>query len=134
MERVGSPLSNKNRGSATFSYPEPWLFLSKVIGHFASDKIDDYLADMSKVFQRGRPAVGFHDWSEMSNYDSNTRKQLTEWALEQRGKLPTHHILVQSKLVAMGVSTASLLLGGNAIMSYTDRAVFERALHKVRGG
>jgi len=48
--------------------------------------------------------------------------------LQHRPKTGGHHILVASKLVAMRVSTASMLVGGNLITSHTDRAVFERAL------
>jgi hypothetical protein len=95
--------------------------------------VDEYVAAMAKTLGRGRKSVGFHEWSELPNYDSNARKRLTEWVLQQRSNMVEHHILVRSKLLAMGVSTASMLIGGHVITSYTDRASFERALQHVRG-
>jgi hypothetical protein len=71
--------------------------------------------------------VGFHDWEDMNTYDAECRKVLTEWTLRHRGQIEGWHILVRSKLVAMGVATASLLIGGGVIVSYNQRDKFEAA-------
>jgi len=119
------------QGTAVYRYPRPWVLVAKISGHLSADMVDDYLTAINYVVDRGRVFYGFHDWSGMPGYDSICRKRFTEWALQHRPKTGGHHILVVSKLVAMGVSTASMLLGGNLITSYTDRAEFERALADV---
>lgn len=132
MNSADGSSSPKTRGTAGYRYPQPGIFIGQVAGYFSSDMVDDYVDAMSKAFDRGRGAVGFHDWSELQGYDSNARKRLTEWVLQQRSKMVEHHILVRSKLVAMGVATASMLVGGHIITSHTDRASFERALQHAR--
>jgi hypothetical protein len=132
--KVGDATSNKARGTATFVYPRPWILLGKIVGHFAEDMVDNYVAGMAKTLDGGRKCFGFHDWSEMTNYDSACRQRLTDWAIQHLDETDSHHVFVRSKLVAMGVSTASLLLGGKVITSYTERTAFERALQDVRKG
>jgi hypothetical protein len=123
---------NKARGTAVYSYPQPWVFFGKVTGHYRADMVDDYIAAMERTLDRGQPISGFHDWSGMPNYDTVCRKRLTDWVLKHMAHTAGHHILVQSKLVAMGVSTANMLLGGSIITSYTDRAAFEQALARAK--
>lgn len=123
-----SNASNRARGAAAYRYPQPWIFFGKITGYYSADMVDDYIVAMERALDRGRPITGFHDWADMPNYDTICRKKLTDWVLRHMAKTAGHHILVQSKLVAMGVSTANLLLGGTIITSYTDRAAFEKAL------
>lgn len=53
----------------------------------------------------------FHDWEAVTGYDSEARVHLTRWTLSApREALAECHVLVRSRLVAMGVSTAALAL------------------------
>jgi hypothetical protein len=69
----------------------------------------------------------FHDWWGMTSYDSVSRTLLTDDSLERRKLIDHIHLLVLSKLVRMGVSVASIVLG-DQIVSYGERRTFERAL------
>jgi len=66
-----------------------------------------------------------HDWELLTGYESVVRQELVRWAQEH--ERPGHvHILVKSRLVAMGVSVANVALGGK-LKVYADRQKFEQA-------
>jgi hypothetical protein len=69
---------------------------------------------------------GFHDWLDMTGYDSASRIDLTSWVLKNRAKSRLC-IGLRSKLVAMGVSVANLALG-NMIETFSSSAQLEAAL------
>jgi hypothetical protein len=78
---------------------------------------------------RAAPLKIFHDWERVTSYDSDARVHLTRWTLSTpRGTIGEVHVLMRSRLVAMGVATAALALrlSGIAVHSYTARAEFER--------
>lgn len=63
-----------------------------------------------RLYEGGRVVYGFHDWLEMTNYESASRSDLTSWVLRHRNE-SVLHVAVRSPLVAMGVSVADMLLG-----------------------
>jgi hypothetical protein len=129
---VGEPSSQKPgrpAGRVAITYPAPWVFVGVITGHYAVSLLDEYVAGMAVALDREHRMQAFHDWYRMSGYESACRKRMTEWTLEQGKKIERHHVLLQSKLVAMGVATANLLLGGDMITAYTERAGFEAALY-----
>ena len=72
----------------------------------------------------------FGDYSAMTRYDGNTRVVLSEFTAKHKNSLRTVAILVQSKIVAMGVSVANLATGGK-IEAFSNRDKFESALQKA---
>ncbi|MFO0695880.1 MAG: hypothetical protein U0230_20120 [Polyangiales bacterium] len=78
----------------------------------------------------GRKLHMFHDWLEMGGYESQCRRDLTDWLLHRRDRYAEVHLAVRSKLVAMGVNAANVVLGG-ALRIHTDRDSLERALLKA---
>jgi hypothetical protein len=92
-------------------------------GHFATDLLGHYLTLLNAACQLG-PALGFLDWYEMDSYDSECRSRMTNWVVERRRNIRGFHILVRSRLVNMGVSTAALLLGGGILHPHTDKDAF----------
>ncbi len=69
----------------------------------------------------------FDDLDLLTGYDNAVRSQLTEWSRKNRPKIVAFHILTRSKLVAMGVGVANLVLGGS-IRIHRVRSAFEDAL------
>lgn len=70
----------------------------------------------------------FYDFSGMPTYDSELRVACTKWIQAHASFVPKIHVVVRSKMVAMGVSVANLALGG-IIQTYTQRTgAFEKAL------
>lgn len=69
----------------------------------------------------------------MTGYDSDARQALTAWTDRQRPHLRGIHILVHSKIVAMGIAVANLATGGITV-TYASRTEFESVLaNTVRG-
>lgn len=53
---------------------------------------------------------GFHDWLDMTGYDSASRVTLTDWVMSHRPESRLY-IGVRSRIVRMGVTVANLALG-----------------------
>ena len=73
--------------------------------------------------------ISFQDYGEMSGYDSESRILLTRWCTQHVADIGAVHVLVKSRMVAMGVTTASMALAlvGVRLTPYSNRAEFERA-------
>lgn len=114
----------------------PGLLLGRVEGHYSAELLQHYMPALDRLLT-SPSAIGFHDWENMTSYDSACRQQMTDWTLAHRKQIAAWHILVRSKLVAMGVATASMIIGGGIITSYSDRKKFDDALKpflpKLRG-
>lgn len=114
-------------GRMTYAFPSPGIMVNTMTGHYAADLLSFCLAGMADGIEGG-PLVMFFDWEGMTGYDVDCRREMTKWTMDRKAQIGKVHILVKSKLVAMGVSVANLLLGGDTICSYTDRPKFEGAL------
>lgn len=77
----------------------------------------------------------FHDWQDMALYTTEARTELTELGLRLMPRLTSLNVLFSSNVVEMGVTMASITLGG--IRMFTQREEFERAIRQAvesRGG
>ena len=112
------------------------LLHTRARGRLGVDVVEAFLAQLDAMVSEGvRGVVVFHDFEALLGYDSAARQRLTEWRRSApAGTTRALHLLVRSKLVAMGASTASLALRlvGVELQSYTDRGSFERALETAR--
>lgn len=120
------------RGEVVTALPKADVMVLKVTGHL------DRPMGLHVLDIAGRAAATvkrlhiFCDWAEMTGYESDVRSAFTQWAATNRSKV-TFHLLVSSKLVAMGVSVANLALGG-ILVGYTNRASFDAALRSTKMG
>ena len=77
----------------------------------------------------------FHDWEGMKLYTTEARNELTELGLHLMPRLDSLNVLFGSNVVEMGVTMASITLGG--IRMFTQREEFEQAIRRAvesRGG
>src|SRR5262245_53149402 len=80
-------------------------------GHIVASDTEALIDVLDSKLPLGRPLFGFYDWAEVTGYESASRVLLTKWSLSApRGSIGGVHILFRSRLVAMGVATASLAL------------------------
>ena len=92
-------------------------------GPVAARRMDAVLGDAGKI------AI-FFDFTDAPRYESGLRVFWTQWLQSHLRSITKMHIVVRSKMVAMGVSVANLALGG-IIQTHTHRAgAFERALEE----
>jgi len=96
--------------------------------------VDRNTAPRLGLFEDGR-VLGFHDWFQMTGYDTASRNQLTEWSL-RRSALAQINIGTRAKLVSMGVTVAALALGDQVLRRFGSEAALEAAyqaaLHTTR--
>jgi hypothetical protein len=115
------------RGVLTVRRPAPHVELIRCEGYGRRDHLDFVIASRDRILrEEGRIAI-FDDLVDLRGYDSEVRTRLTAWSRAHRGSIVAFHILLRSKIVAMGVSLANAAIGGN-IEAHTDRAPFEAAL------
>jgi hypothetical protein len=91
-------------------------------------------ADLFLRFSQERVAAkpgalyAFHDWLDMTGYDSVCRTRLTEWSVRNLDAFAEVHIGIRSKLVAMAVQVANIALRG-LITVHPGKVQLEAALH-----
>lgn len=88
----------------------PGVYATEVWGHLSVEMAALMVSHSAPVVRAYR-MDSFNCWFEMTGYDSEARAVLTGAARDNKN--PGHmHIGTRSKLVAMGVSVANLVLGG----------------------
>jgi hypothetical protein len=121
-----------NRGEVVLHRMKPDVLLLKIFGHL-DRSMGTFVIDLLNVAVAAHARLSvFCDWSEMAGYDSDVRAAFTQFAATHRSRV-TFHLLVGSKIVAMGVSVANLALGG-ILVGYNNRPAFDAALRSVRMG
>lgn len=109
----------------------PGLYASKVAGKL-SMSMAELIMDVGEREYTGGIVHGFHDWLEMTSYESRCRVELTRWVMSHREQSRLS-IAVRSKLVAMGVSVANLVLG-NLIKIHESAEALEADLARAERG
>jgi hypothetical protein len=117
-------------GSVHCSEPAPGVLVVVARGHLSSTLIPRVLAWRDQALSRTATVDIFDDAAELESYDSEARVLLTGWSAKNRKNIREHHILLRSRLVAMGVSVANLAVGGH-IRPHTSRPAYETALARI---
>jgi hypothetical protein len=129
---LGAPLRShaSARGSVVVWRPAPGVFVTRVVGHLdeaGAREIEG--AFRRQIAEEGRH-VGFNDWFDMTDYDSQARILLTEMVNESIALIEASHVLIASKLVAFGVRAANVVLRRHLTV-YSDPEAFDRELRRV---
>jgi len=108
--------------------PARGLYVTRVVGHF-DDAAAAFVETMArKVVADDGKIAGFHDWEEMTDYDAEARARLMELVRQIRKENEFTQFLVRSRLVALGIQAASVVLHGLRV--HHTRAGFEATLHE----
>lgn len=127
-------------GTKTWTTPNGELRLWQpaphvIVTRFKGSMYDAHLAHLAMVTIEGIIASApskvdiFHDWEEMELYATEARTIMTERAIPLGPKINSLSVLFGSKVVLMGVSLASLKLGG--IHTSKNREEFEQAVRQA---
>jgi hypothetical protein len=106
------------------------VFIIEFAGHLTIELAANLMSDTNRRLAHYSPIYIFNDWWEMKSYDTKARMELTAWAQRIRPRLLGVHLLVRSKLVAMGVSVANIALG-SFLLAHAERPDFEAALKRA---
>ena len=102
------------------------LLIVTVRGHAKEEVLDPILDAIADAGRRGQLVV-FDDWEGVTGYDSAARVRLTEWTRKNLDAFRATHVLIASKLLAMGLSLATRA-AGLPVHVYQSRMEFERSL------
>jgi hypothetical protein len=120
------------RGTLEITTVRPGVVLQRFRGHALTPMADVIAERLERELTRSGSIVVFDDWEEATGYESEVRIRLTAWTQSRLDRIPETHILVRSRLLAMGISVANLAVG-NKLRAYTSRAEFEAALARAKG-
>jgi hypothetical protein len=120
------------RGEAVVTVPKADVMVLKITGHLDRAMGLHIIECLNRTIVVPKKLHVFCDWAEMTGYESDVRSSFTQWVATHRSRV-TFHLLVGSKLVAMGVSVANLTLGG-ILVGYSNRASFDAALRSTKMG
>lgn len=127
--RLGEPtkvLGNARGELLIWAMPERGLIVTIGRGHGAAEFAEPFLVAANAAIAQGAREI-WDDWAEIGSYDPATRVRITDWTRARPEIAKNIHVLVGSKLIAMGVSLANLALG-NLFEVTSDRARFERSV------
>jgi len=127
--RLGEPAHLHRAPRATLSiwFPKLTVVLQRVEGYADRGVAEAIARHLTTHLAKGVRLAIFDDFDGLTGYDSDARVWLTDWTKTNQPQIASIDILVRSKLVAMGVSVASLAMGGT-IRSHSRREPFEAAL------
>lgn len=118
-----------DKGTIEIYFLSPEVVLQTATGSAELAHAQAIASTLQAAIDAGKRIVIFDDFSGLEGYTSQARIELTAWTRKNLSKIGGIHILVQSKLVAMGVAVANIALGN--VSSYTNRAAFEAAITRA---
>ncbi|HEY6878635.1 MAG TPA: hypothetical protein VI299_11485 [Polyangiales bacterium] len=120
------------RGCARLWVLAPDVYVTFATGYMEEPHavlFESFGADRIKKASGGKLTV-FHDWLDMTGYDSRCRARLTSWSIANLDHYDAAHFGVRSKIVAMGVQVANMALRG-FICAHTSRPKLEAELRRA---
>ena len=109
--------------------PREGVIVSRVRGVFSTVMARAWVDAIDPYFASGERFDTFHDWEEMTSYDSGTRQLLTKWVVQRRGLVRSARFLAGSKIVALGIATAGLATAISGVeLRVCGRREFDEAL------
>jgi|GEM_PF-914685 len=107
--------------------PARGVLCSEITGHMTVEVVEPLITSFVAVYddRPGNKVKTFHDWRAATGYDSAARVAYTEAAKPLMVHVDTIEFLLASRIVAMGVEVAKIVLG-QALSASVDWPTFER--------
>jgi len=115
------------RGVLTVRRPARHVELLRCEGYARREHLDLLIANRERIVREAGRIALFDDLEDLRGYDPEVRSRLTAWSRAHQEVICSFHILVRSKIVAMGVALANAVIGGK-IQAHSGRVPFESAL------
>ena len=107
--------------------PARGVLATQVAGAITAGVAQGLAAALRKVVHAHGRVVVIHDWEQMTDYEPEARVILTDIGRELKKQIDLTHILLRSRIVALAVQAATLLVPN--IKVHGSRVTLERALH-----
>ena len=109
--RHGGIAHDTSRGRLALWTLDQGVFVPQIVAHGDKAFVAPVVAGFERSLRHGASQM-FVDVELMTSYDTDLRTEVTAALARERKRIGCLHILVRSKIVAMGVSVANLALGG----------------------
>jgi hypothetical protein len=131
----GAVLFSDGRGQVRVECPAPAVVVLRVSGVTTEGVIRAGTAVADAVLLRDHAADCFFDLQDAVTQEPGVRSHMQAWDARWGGAIRSIHVLLpsRSKVVAMAVTVASMLLG-RRMQTYTQRAAFDAALRAATHG
>ncbi len=131
LERVESSNGEEGwksgRGELRIVHPAPGLVVFRETGFLTADFAEHVERHSNQAAERASKIQIFVDAYDLVGYDPEIRNSATSWLKAHMDVVDAQHMLVNSRLTKMGLTVASLALGG-VIKGYHTRQPFENEL------
>lgn len=132
VERRGSQARDAGRhGELHVDYRSPTHLRTRLVGHFDVRLADRLVAAVEHWAGERASLTAFHDCALLEDYDVDARERVTAWSRPRLARFDAVHLLVQSRVVAWGLSVIALALGPR-LVAHHQRATFEAAVARAR--
>jgi hypothetical protein len=109
--------------------PAPHVARVTFRGHFTDDFVEPIASTADRMTLPGRPAIAFHDWEGMTNYEMSARMRLLAVAVRNHAKTERVHFVVGSTIVRLGIEVANFAVGKLTV--HPGRRSFEEAYQRA---
>jgi hypothetical protein len=109
--RHGGLAHENSRGRLALWTLDQGVFVFQIVAHGDKSFVAPVVAGFERSLRLG-PSQMFVDLELMTSYDTELRTEVTAAMVRERKRIGCLHVVVRSKIVAMGVSVANLALGG----------------------
>src|SRR5262249_28413233 len=109
--------------------PAPGVMHAKFSGDVPEDLAPPYITFLQPILTQAPRAVVFFDASGMVNYETNFRLRCTQAHRTAGERVEALHVLVESKLVALGFQAVSVIIRN--MIAHSSRASFDAARSKA---
>ncbi len=117
-------------GDVEVERPAPGVVRTRVSGHARLEHLTPIIRAVESEMEAGRRPHVFHDWSEMTGYDSAARVGMAEWYAKVKDGVASVQVLTKNRLVAMGVQVVALAVRAD-IQIFGNRSAFDAAFRKA---
>jgi hypothetical protein len=93
-------------------WKRPPVAYTRVKGHLSRDNAQELLKLVESAMTPTQAVEEFHDWSEMSSYDTAAQMDLTLWTVKMRKQIKSLTIVARHPIVTMGIRVANVTLKG----------------------
>jgi len=118
------------RGTLRISRPARGIVRTQVVGFAPREFLAPIVQAVDAELELAPKPEIFHDWAEMTGYESASRASMTAWYGRVKDRCGSVHVFTMSKLVAMGVSLVALATG-NSLIAHASRPPFEAAYQEA---
>lgn len=109
---TGERLWEAPRGTLRCRRPVPEVVVFVETGFLHAELAPVLMAALDASLMPGKTIEIFVDAAELEGYAPEIRTGATEWLKTHRAQVRKQHMLVASRITKMGLSVASLALGG----------------------